>query len=126
MIKEILYCKKFEFKDQFLSNLLGGHPKTGHLYRVETDEKGVKRILLEKDGVEQLLFISGEKGEDLRYSFEFVKFKPSTIFDEMRIPLDRDGSGTLQDAYFSFSLQPIRDNTGEVYGMMAIAVDITV
>lgn len=45
--------------------------------------------------------------------------------DEMHVPLDHDGSGTLQDRYFSFNLQPIRDAAGEVYGMMAIAVDIT-
>lgn len=44
---------------------------------------------------------------------------------EYRIPLDRKGTGTLEECYFRFTLQPVRDGRGLVYGMMAMAVDIT-
>jgi len=44
---------------------------------------------------------------------------------EMLVPLDRDGIGVLEQCYFRFTLEPMRDARGRVYGMMAIAVDIT-
>jgi PAS domain S-box-containing protein len=44
---------------------------------------------------------------------------------EILVPLDRSGHGLAEDAYFKFSLEPMRDGDGEVYGMLAIAVDIT-
>ena len=44
---------------------------------------------------------------------------------ETRIPLDRAGSGVLEDCFFDFNLEPLRNVTGEVYGMMAVAVEIT-
>ncbi|MDQ3364742.1 MAG: ATP-binding protein [Myxococcota bacterium] len=47
------------------------------------------------------------------------------VSNEMLIRVDCSGSGTPQDRYFKFNLQPIRDVTGAVFGMMAIAVDIT-
>ncbi len=47
------------------------------------------------------------------------------VADEYLVPLDRKGTGTPQDCYFRFNLEPIRDASGAVYGMMAVAVDIT-
>ncbi|MBA3820552.1 MAG: response regulator, partial [Deltaproteobacteria bacterium] len=47
------------------------------------------------------------------------------VTNEMLTPIDRAGTGTPQECYFKFNLQPIRDATGSVFGMMAIAVDIT-
>jgi signal transduction histidine kinase/CheY-like chemotaxis protein len=44
---------------------------------------------------------------------------------ELRLALDRRGDGTMEDAYFTFTLQPIRDADGTVYGMMVMALDIT-
>lgn len=54
-------------------------------------------------------------------------YRTGTAFstDEMRVPLDRDGSGTLRDAFFKFNLEPIRDAAGTVTGLMAVAVEIT-
>lgn len=43
--------------------------------------------------------------------------------DEMLLPLSR--AGEVTDRFFKFNLQPIRNRQGEVYGMMAVAVDIT-
>jgi signal transduction histidine kinase/ActR/RegA family two-component response regulator len=47
------------------------------------------------------------------------------VTHEMRIPLDRTGHGMLEDCFFQFNLEPLRDRSGQVYGMMAVAVDIT-
>jgi signal transduction histidine kinase/CheY-like chemotaxis protein len=44
---------------------------------------------------------------------------------EMLVRLVDDQTGALQDHFFNFSLEPIRNVRGHVYGMMAIAVDIT-
>ena len=42
---------------------------------------------------------------------------------EMRVPLVRDG--VTVDAYYNFNLQPIRDASGAVFGMMCIAIDVS-
>ena len=47
------------------------------------------------------------------------------VTDEALVPLDRRGTGVVEDGWFKFNLEPIRDEGGRVYGMMAIAVDIT-
>ena len=43
--------------------------------------------------------------------------------DEIKVPLTR--GGVLEDRFFMFNLEPVRDPAGKVYGMMALAVDIT-
>jgi signal transduction histidine kinase/ActR/RegA family two-component response regulator len=45
--------------------------------------------------------------------------------DEMLMPLDRDFTGVITECFFKFNLAPMRNAAGEVYGMMAVAVDIT-
>ncbi len=45
--------------------------------------------------------------------------------DEYLVPLLRDDSGELRDCYFRFQLEPLRKADGSIYGMMAVAVDIT-
>jgi signal transduction histidine kinase/ActR/RegA family two-component response regulator len=47
------------------------------------------------------------------------------VTNEMHLPLESDSSGTREARYFKFNLEPLRDVAGDVYGMMAIAVDIT-
>ena len=47
------------------------------------------------------------------------------VTHEYHVPLDRRGRGTLEDCYYKFNLEPLRDAQGAVYGMMAVAVDIT-
>jgi PAS domain S-box-containing protein len=47
------------------------------------------------------------------------------VTNEMRIVLDKDGTGRLEDCYFKFNLEPMRTPAGRVYGMMALAADIT-
>ena len=44
---------------------------------------------------------------------------------ETRTPLDLTGGGTVQDRYFQFNLQPMRTFGGTVYGLMAVAIDVT-
>jgi signal transduction histidine kinase/DNA-binding response OmpR family regulator len=45
--------------------------------------------------------------------------------DEFLVPLDRQGDGAVEDAFFQFTAQPMRDAAGEVFGIMAVAVDVT-
>ncbi|MEO6325050.1 MAG: ATP-binding protein [Thermoanaerobaculia bacterium] len=47
------------------------------------------------------------------------------VTHEYPVSLDRSGSGTTQECFFRFNLQPIRGDSGEIFGMMATAVDIT-
>ncbi|HET6960280.1 MAG TPA: ATP-binding protein [Vicinamibacterales bacterium] len=47
------------------------------------------------------------------------------VTNEMLIPLDRDGSGRVEECYFKFNVEPMRNASGDVYAMMAVAVDIT-
>ncbi len=47
------------------------------------------------------------------------------VTDRMRVLLAPEPGGELEEHYFNFNLEPIRDVRGEVYGMMVIAVDIT-
>jgi len=43
--------------------------------------------------------------------------------DEHKIPLKKNGR--LEDCYFKFNLQALRRASGDIFGMMAVAVDIT-
>lgn len=45
--------------------------------------------------------------------------------DEMRIQLDRDGDGVLEDIYVDFVYQPLKQPDGTTFGIMAHAVDVT-
>jgi signal transduction histidine kinase len=47
------------------------------------------------------------------------------VTDEMLVRFDRDGTGQLIDGFFKFNLEPMRNAVGDVYGMMAVAVEIT-
>ncbi len=44
---------------------------------------------------------------------------------EVRVELDRDNTGQLEECYFNFVYQPIRASRGEVEGIMVHAVDVT-
>jgi signal transduction histidine kinase/CheY-like chemotaxis protein len=44
---------------------------------------------------------------------------------EQLVLLDRGGTGTVEPCYFNFNLEPLRDELDRIYGMMAVAVDIT-
>ena len=44
---------------------------------------------------------------------------------EVYAPLDRDGDGAAEDAYFDFVFQPLRGADGGSFGMMIHAVDVT-
>jgi signal transduction histidine kinase len=47
------------------------------------------------------------------------------VTNEMLVRLDRDGTGRLTDSFFTFNLEPMRNAAGDVYGMMAVGVEIT-
>ena len=45
--------------------------------------------------------------------------------EEYRVPHDLQDDGTRQDRYFKFNLEPLRDAEEQVYGMMAVAIEIS-
>ena len=47
------------------------------------------------------------------------------VAEEYRVRLDRRSTGMKQEYFFRFNLEPLRSPAGNVYGMMAVAVDIT-
>jgi signal transduction histidine kinase/ActR/RegA family two-component response regulator len=47
------------------------------------------------------------------------------VTSEMLIPIDKTGTGVAEDSFFRFNLEPLRTPAGRVYGMMAVAADIT-
>jgi signal transduction histidine kinase/CheY-like chemotaxis protein len=47
------------------------------------------------------------------------------VTEEMLLPLRRHEGAPSEDAWFKFTLEPMKDAGGKVYGMMAVAVDIT-
>lgn len=49
----------------------------------------------------------------------------SYVAEEYLVPLARTVNGTPQDSWYRFSVEPLRDAEGIVYGMMCIAIDIT-
>jgi signal transduction histidine kinase len=46
------------------------------------------------------------------------------VAEEYPLSLTR-ADGTLEEGYFKFSLEPLRDSRGEVYGMLAMGIDTT-
>ena len=44
---------------------------------------------------------------------------------DTHVRLDRDGDGLLEDVYFTFTYQPMRDAAGAVEGILVLAVDVT-
>jgi signal transduction histidine kinase/CheY-like chemotaxis protein len=47
------------------------------------------------------------------------------VTEEMLVPLAMTPGGPLEERYFKFNLEPTRDDNGIVFGMMAVAIDIT-
>lgn len=45
--------------------------------------------------------------------------------DEHPTLLDRHGDGELAQRYFKFHIEPLRDGSGAVYGIMTVAIDIS-
>jgi signal transduction histidine kinase len=54
----------------------------------------------------------------------FTSGKPYTA-EEFLVPLDVEGDGALEDHFFKFTAQPMRDAAGQVFGVIAVAVDVT-
>jgi len=45
--------------------------------------------------------------------------------EEYRVPRDLQDDGTRVDRYFKFNVEPLRDAEDQVYGMMAVAIEIS-
>ena len=45
--------------------------------------------------------------------------------EEYRVPEDLQDDGTREDRYFKFNVEPLRDAEDKVYGMMAVAIEIS-
>ena len=47
------------------------------------------------------------------------------VTEEMLVPLVMTPGGPAEDRFFKFNLEPTRNADGDVYGMMAVAIDVT-
>ena len=47
------------------------------------------------------------------------------VTNEQLVSYDRKGNGVFEDRYLNFSLEPMRDDAGAVYGMMSVVLDVT-
>ncbi|GCE50810.1 PAS domain S-box-containing protein [Thermosporothrix hazakensis] len=47
------------------------------------------------------------------------------VGNELKVALDRTGSGQLEDVYFTFVYTPMRDAVGTIEGVMVFAFDVT-
>ena len=47
------------------------------------------------------------------------------VLAEQLVALDRENTGKVEDAWFSYTLEPLRDERDAVYGLMVVAIDIT-
>jgi len=45
--------------------------------------------------------------------------------EEYKVRLDRRGTGELEDVYFQFTLQPVRDGSDDVTDILTVAIDVT-
>ena len=45
--------------------------------------------------------------------------------EEMRVPLVMTPGGPVEDRFIKFNLEPTRNADGDVYGLMAVAIDVT-
>ncbi len=44
---------------------------------------------------------------------------------EMRVQIDKTGTGALEECFFNFNLEALREADGTIYGMMAVALEVT-
>jgi len=61
----------------------------------------------------------------LKFKQVYEAGEPYTESQPMLVQIHRNG-GALDDRFFTFNLSPLRTLDGEVYGLMVIAVDVTV
>ena len=45
--------------------------------------------------------------------------------EEYAVPLDRNGHGTVEEVFFKFTCQPIRDAAGQVRDLLTVALDVS-
>jgi len=95
----------FEIANPLFRTMIGGRELVGKRYADAFPE-------LREDPIVDILDRAYELGE----SFQS---------DELLIPIARRPGEATEDRFFKFNLEPIRNEEGSVYGMMAIAVDIT-
>lgn len=96
---------RFELANDLYKKIVGRPDIEGKTYREAFPELNVTDVLSILDRV----YASGEP----------------FVAEEYPMVLGRNGDGRLEERVFQFNLQPLRRITGEVYGVMAVAVDIT-
>jgi signal transduction histidine kinase len=100
---------------------------TGPKHRYElANERYVQMVGREVVGKDYLEAFPEVAGTSLADAIDRV-YATGTPFvaQEFRVPLDTTGAGVMEDHYFRFNLEPLREGSGVVYGMMCLALDIT-
>jgi signal transduction histidine kinase/CheY-like chemotaxis protein len=100
---------------------------TGPKHRYElANERYVAMVGREVVGKDYLEAFPEVAGTPLADAISRV-YRTGTPFvaQEFRVSLNASGSDAPEDRYFRFNLEPLRDDSGVVYGMMCLALDIT-
>jgi PAS domain S-box-containing protein len=84
---------------------------------------GKTKAILGKPLLEALPELAGQEVLDILYTV----YKTGEAFTgkEVVIRLDKHQDGNLEDVYFTFVYQPVRDENGKVDGIMTHAMDVT-
>lgn len=96
---------QFEFVNAFATQLLGGQHVEGQSYKEAFPE-------FEAQGFIDLLNHVYTSGVPYHAQEQLVRF-------------DRQNTGTIEDAYFTFTYQPLRGFDSQVSGIMTLCVDMT-
>ncbi|MFN3997912.1 ATP-binding protein [Algoriphagus sp.] len=73
----------------------------------------------------QVLFPELEGTGTLELFDKVLETGESYSFPEYALMLDLKNKGVLRQYYFNFSMEPLKNNSGEIYGVMAVTYDIT-
>lgn len=80
--------------------------------------------LVGKTVVEALPFVAGTPLVDILDSV--YQRGEGFAVSEFATPFDRHGDGKIEEAFFSFNIEPLRDPvSGQVTGMMGVAIEVT-
>ena len=87
---------------------------------------------------EEMVGRSGIAGKDVRAAFPELPYDhpafqtldrayrgESVVVTEMKVPLLRGGRAEVEDAWFNYSLEPLRSPDGAVVGSMVVAIEVT-
>lgn len=90
MKKTILYCNSFQHGDMFMKKMMDSHPRKDTLYRAFDHGDGSYQLMINLNGAEHGLFLSGLESSSRKNGFRFQEVTAYTFFDMQIIPSETD------------------------------------